>query len=73
MRLAMLTLACEYLVIVYGHSNMTSSVNAHLANNHIDFRDEVDDFPTRIENLWNNFVEKVVPRKLYVLLYVTSF
>jgi hypothetical protein len=69
----MSTLACEYLVIVYGHSNMTSSVNAHSADNHIDFRDEVDDFSARIENLWNNFVEKVVPRKLYVLSFVTSF
>ena len=51
---------------------MTSSVNAHSADNHIDFRTEIDDFPTRIENPWNNFVEKVIPRKLY-FLFVTSF
>ena len=35
--------------------------------------DEVDDFTSLIEKPWNNFVEKVVPRKLYVPSFVNSF
>jgi hypothetical protein len=73
MKLVRLTLAGEYPVIVCGLSNMTSSINAHSADNFIDFRDEVDDFTALIETPWNNFVEKVVPRKLYVLSFVNSF
>ena len=69
----MLTLACEYLVIVCGHSNRTFSVNGHSASNLVDFRDAINDFSACIENPWNEFVEKVVPRKLYVLSFITSF
>jgi hypothetical protein len=75
MKLVRLTLVGEYppAVIVCGLTNMTSSINAHSADNYIDFSDEVDDFTALIEKPWNNFVEKVVPRKLCVLSSANSF
>jgi hypothetical protein len=73
MRPATLILACEYLLVVYDNSNMIFSINGHSVYNRIDFRDEFDDLPALIENSWNNFVEKVVPRKLYMLSFITLF